>query len=168
MVWHAVDPRLLKQDDPRHRRHYYRDDGPLDAGELLLWLNAKGEVVRFQLSHTRYPSLTEYLAEWRRGGSLRFGEVDSGEPTGRYKMAPTICYRLLDGKALALLLDYFARNASPLAPHQRETIAAVLRSHLALARPPPAARPAVPQVRYGISGQDGGTGDGYAVSDKGG
>ena len=168
MVWHAVDPRLLKQDDPHHRRHYYRDDGPLDAGELLLWLNTKGEVVRFQLSHTRFPSPTEYLAEWRRGGSLRFGEVDSGEPTGRYKMAPTIRYRLLDGKALALLLDYFARNASSLAPHQRETILGVLRSHAPLSRPLPAAHHPVQHAAYGISGQDGGTGNGYAASDKGG
>jgi hypothetical protein len=36
VAWHLVSSRLLKQDDPQHHKVLYWDDGPLDAGELLL------------------------------------------------------------------------------------------------------------------------------------
>ena len=166
MAWLPIDPCILKQDDPHRRKVWYTDDGPLDTGDLLLWLDRAGNVTRFQLSHAKFPTHKEYLVEWQHGRTLRFGEVDAGEGTARFKMSPTVSYRRLDGSGLAPLVDYFTRNAGVLEPRQREAITAALRGKVATAAPSPLNCCEVQRAPLGVSGHNGGTGDGTAATNK--
>jgi hypothetical protein len=126
MAWYRLAAGLLRQDAPAHHKVLYWDDGPLHAGELLLWLDGGGDVARFLLSHRPFGGSRERCVEWQRGGAPRFGEVDDGEAAGRGKMAPIIHFRGADPATLAELQAYFAANAAALEPDQGATIAAVL------------------------------------------
>jgi hypothetical protein len=126
MAWYRLAAGLLRQDDPAHHKVLYWDDGPLHAGELLLWLDGGGDVARFLLSHRPFGGSREHCVEWQRGGAPRFGEVDDGEGAGRGKMAPIVHFRGADPATLAELQAYFAANAAALEPDQGATIAAVL------------------------------------------
>jgi hypothetical protein len=126
MAWHRFAAALLRQDDPEHRKVLYWDDGPLHAGELLLWLDEGGDVARFLLSHRPFRGPREHCVEWQRGGAPRFGEVDDGEAAGRGKMTPIVHFGRADPAALAGLQAYFAANAAALEPAQGTTIADVL------------------------------------------
>jgi hypothetical protein len=54
VAWLRVNPRVLQQGDPRHRRLLYWDEGPYDTGQLFVWVDGAGDVARFQLSHRRF------------------------------------------------------------------------------------------------------------------
>src|SRR5438067_12957153 len=117
MAWHRFAAELLRQDDPEHLKVPYWDDGPLHAGELLLWLDAGGDVARFLLSHRPFRGPREHCVEWQRGGAPRFGEVDAagprsddGEAAGRGKMAPIGNFRRADPATLAGPPAYFAAD----------------------------------------------------------
>ena len=148
MAWFRIDPRLLKQDDPQRRTVMYWDDGPLDRGELLLWMDQAGNVTAFQLAHAKFLASREYLAEWHRGGTLRLGEVAGEGGAARFKTAPTVRYGALDESVLGQLREYFARNAEALEPREREAVAAALGGNEPGAgpRPPdPGGLPSAPQ-----------------------
>src|SRR5579884_654520 len=162
VAWHRVSHHL-RQDHPGQQKVLYWDDGPLDSGELLLWLDEAGSIARFQLSWRQFRAPREHVAEWRRGGGLRFGEVD-GDAVGWRKMAPTIQYRQPDAAALSGLRAYFARNAAVLEPRQRAAIARALALGSA-AR----GRQRLRRRRRGpsrLSGKAGGTGSGTAATNK--
>jgi hypothetical protein len=126
MVWHRVAADLLRQEEGLDEKVLYWDDGPLDAGELLLWLDAAGEVTRFQLSCQRFSARREHLVEWRRGQGLRVGEVDGEGGTRRLKQTPTIRFGPPDLVALAELRVYLQRNATALDPGHSATLASIL------------------------------------------
>jgi hypothetical protein len=166
MAWRRIDPRLVKQADAAERREWYWDDGSLDSGELLLWLDGAGRVARFQLAHARFAAGREYLAEWQHGGDLRLGEVRN-ERGGRHSMAPIIQFGVPDAGVRAQLGAYFARNAAVLPPLQRAAVAAALDA-------PPTAEPThlrgtlLRPLADAVGGQAGGTGNGTAATRKAG
>jgi hypothetical protein len=181
MAWQRVDSRLVKQDDPAARRVWYWDDGPLDRGELLLWLDERGHVVRFQLSHARFLARHEYLAEWRLPGALRVGEVRDGAG-GQVRRSPLIRYARPEPAVLTQLADYFARNAALLPPLERAAVGLALDRELAavhgspMGSPAPADSGALPHGPWSVSplrpradavsGRAGGTGNGTAATLK--
>ena len=165
MAWRRVNPRLVKQDQPAERRVWYWDDGSLDTGELVLWLDWAGRVARFQLAHARFLVGREYLAEWQRGTGLRLGEVQDGERVGRAGMAPLVRYGVTDPRVLATLGDYFARNAAVLPPLHRAAVAAALDTAPAPGPLPSMERPPRP-LGDAVGGRAGGTGDGTAATHK--
>jgi hypothetical protein len=124
--WQRVAPHLLKPGAPGERVAWYWDDGPLGGGGLLLWLDAADRVVGFELTHTPFPGTREYLADWRRGGALRLGQVGDGEGGPHHKMAPVVRYERPEAGRLAGLAAYFARNAGAVEARYREGVAAVL------------------------------------------
>jgi hypothetical protein len=126
VTWLRVDPRILRQDDPRHRRIVYWDEDPHDVGQLFVWVDGTGDVARFQLSHRKFLTYRECVAEWHRGSDLRVGEVADGEGAAGVKRAPIMRYHRSDNRGLAQLRDYFARNAEALEPRHRAAIALVL------------------------------------------
>jgi hypothetical protein len=162
--WHRVSHRL-RQDHPNHHQVLYWDDGPLDSGELLLWLDEAGGIARFQLCWRQFRASCEHVAEWQRGYGLRFGEVDDGA-AGWRKMTPIIRYRQPDAVALAGLRDYFVRNAAVLEPHHRAAIARAL--HHKASRHGRGRRRLQRRRRapFPVSGKAGGTGDGIAATSK--
>ena len=166
MAWRRVNPRLVKQDQPAERRVWYWDDGSLDTGELVLWLDWAGRVARFQLAHARFLVGREYLAEWQRGTGLRLGEVQDGERVGRAGMAPLVRYGVTDPRVLATLGDYFARNAAVLPPLHRAAVAAALDTAPAPGPLPSMERPPRP-LGDAVGGRAGGTGAGTAATHKG-
>jgi hypothetical protein len=131
MAWYRLAAGLLRQDDPEHAKIMYWDAGPLHAGELLLWLDADGDVARFMLSHRPFRGRLEHCVEWQRGGEPRFGEVDDGESSGRSKMAPVVRRHRVDAATVEMLRTYFAENAEVLEPDQRAVIDGVLDPDLA-------------------------------------
>src|SRR5947209_1590632 len=169
MAWHRFAAELLRQDDPEHRKVLYWDDGPLHAGELLLWLDAGGDIARFLLSHRPFRGPREHCVEWQRGGAPRFGEVDDGEAAGRGKMAPIVHFRRADPAALAGLQAYFAANAVALEPAQGATIADVLGPGVVppmgvvpptgVVPPPDAPHRRRDGPRHAVSGKGGGMGN---------
>jgi hypothetical protein len=165
MAWYLVSSALLRQDRPHERQVLYWDGGPLHVGELALWVDAGGELVRFQLSHRPFRGRREHLVEWQRGGTLRFGEVDDGEDGRRLKRTPTIRYGPPDAAVLAVLRAYFAANAGALEPEQRATIARLLGDD---PPPPPSRSPPGPRrpPLHAVSGKRGGTGKGRAATEK--
>jgi hypothetical protein len=126
MTWLPVDSRLLRQDHPSERRLLYWDADPWDYGQLFLWEDTTGDVTRFQLTHRRFPSQREYVAEWHRDGALRLGAVLDDAPGISFKPAPQLRYGDVDEGARAQLTDHFTRNALVLAPRHRDSIARVL------------------------------------------
>jgi hypothetical protein len=165
MAWQRIAPHLLKQDTTHERVVWYWDDAPLVAGGLLLWLDDADCVARFQLTHTPFPGTHEYLADWRRGSTLRLGQIGDGEAALHHKMAPIVRYQRPDTGRLAQLAAYFARSAAALEPHHREAVAAVLGT--------PAAAPALEPRRRGargaahaVSGKNRGRGAGTAATNK--
>ena len=165
MAWYRLAAGLLRQDDPAHHKVLYWDDGPLHAGELLLWLDAGGDVARFLLSHRPFRGHREHCVEWRRGGAPRFGEVDDGEAAGRGKMAPLVHYRHADTAELATLQAYLAANVAVLEADHGATIAKILGPAAGLPFDAPGGRRREP--RHAISGKGGGMGDGTAATRKG-
>jgi hypothetical protein len=166
MAWRLIDPRLLRQDHPRWRLLWYQDAAVSDGGGLLCWLDAEGAVARFQLVHTPFLAHQAYCLEWQRGGAPRFGVVDDGERTGRCKMTPIVRYTGRDDRVLAALAAYFAANAGVVEWRARAAIALVMqrarRAGAADLAPPPAG----PPPAGGVSGRQGGAGDGTAATNK--
>lgn len=138
MAWRLVDPQYyaarLREDGEGGSRtvFWYQDDSSLDLGELVFWLDPAGAVEEFHLSYARWPRGKEHLAEWRRGGILRIGEVESGDADGGYgtmrrNMTPIVRrHAAVDPAILAEVRSYFERQATVLSERQREGIAAVL------------------------------------------
>jgi hypothetical protein len=126
--------------------------------------------------------------EWQRGGELRLGEVDEGEMVGWRKMTPTVRFGQPDEAVLGPLRAYFARNAWALDPAHRATVGGAL----GVPPVPPIAGGAVRSAgrdsrrftwsdawwaaiwpgrhgrhpRLGVSGKNGGSGNGTAATDK--
>src|SRR3954447_25327485 len=133
MAWYRLPPGRLPQGDPPPHKGRSLGEGPLHAGELLLWIDGGGDVARFLLSHRPFRGPREHCVEWQRGGAPRFGEVDAagprsddGEAAGRGEMARIVHFGRADPAALAGLQAYFAANAATLEPAQGTTIADVL------------------------------------------
>ncbi len=126
MSWRRIDSRLVRQDTPNEQLHWYWDDARLGGGELLLWEDAAGRVVRFQLAQASFPRNGEYLADWRQGSSLRLGVVESTETAAGFPASPLVRYATPDPSAVARVRAYFAANAHSLTPDQRACVAAAL------------------------------------------
>ncbi len=133
MTWQRIEQGYLRQEAPDLVSLWYHDDGTPESGDLLLWLDATGRVMRLQLSHGQAPGGTEQLAEWHGGGALRVGEVDSGEQ-GRgsgAKMSPLVRYhQQADPRIVASLLAYFRQRAGELEAQHRLFIEAILQQAL--------------------------------------
>jgi hypothetical protein len=110
------------------RTLWYRDTSAFETGELLLEYDAADCVTWFQLSHVTWPLGKEYVAEWRAGGVLQVGEVDSGEYVPpSLKMSPTIRrFRQAPRDVVEAMVDYFLKRAEALKRAHREGIAAIL------------------------------------------
>jgi hypothetical protein len=135
VVWHRVDPRYLRQDDPDSIAVGYCANHSPDAGELWLWQSDDGRVTRFLLSHTVFPGGREYVAQWRQGQGVRIGEVDAGEGPMeeglRLKMSPIVRYHgRPSSRVVVPLVEYFERHSPALPPNQREQVAALLQATL--------------------------------------
>jgi hypothetical protein len=109
----------------------YWERDPTEAGSLLVWLSGDGQVDQFQLAYAPFPGRREYFAGWRRGVSLRVGEVDPGDAAvgdgPRPKMSPVVRSSPRPSESVLLTLrDYFDRRAIALDAQHREQIAAVL------------------------------------------
>lgn len=133
MTWQRIEPGYLRQEEPDLVSLWYHDDGTPESGDLLLWLDAAGDVLRLQLSHSQAPGGKEYLAEWHRGGALRVGDVDSGEQgtQSAAKMSPLVYYhKEADPRIVAPPLAYFRRRAGGLDAQHRLFIEAILKRAL--------------------------------------
>lgn len=132
MAWQEVNRQFMRQDRPGLVSFWFRESGA-DAGELLFWLDAVGRPLEIHLSQARWPDGREELLEWRSGGQLRVGLVDSGERLHergvRYKMSPLVhYYSRPDVRALADLLAYFDDRAAALQFDHRLIVGGLLRS----------------------------------------
>jgi hypothetical protein len=164
VAWQRIAPHLLKQEAPGARRVWYRDDGPLVEGGLLLWLDDAGRLTRFELTHTPFPGTREYVADWQASGALRLGQVGDGEGGPPHKMAPIVRYEQPDAGRLAALAAYFAGNAAVVEPRHRAAVAGILGAPAALAADPPL--PYVRATAHAVSGKNGGHGPGTAATRK--
>jgi hypothetical protein len=165
VAWQRIAPHLLKQEATHERVVWYWDDGPLVGGGLLLWLDDRDRVARFQLTHTPFPGTREYVADWRRGGGLRLGQVGDGEGGPHHKMAPVVRYERPEAGRVAALAGYFTRNAAAVPLRHRESVASVLGAPAAdAASEPPGRR--VRAAAHAVSGKNGGHGPGTAATNK--
>ena len=119
MVLQAISSRLLVQADPQATLSWYRDDDVLQPGDLAVWIDRAGQLVRFSLAYTPDVLADELFAAWENGRSVRTGVVEReqrarlGHPRSRL-----IRRRSLATSELAILRGYLAANASvaPAAP----------------------------------------------------
>ena len=128
MAWQQVAAQFIRTGGPTQ---FFWETGPREAGDFQLWLAGDGQVQGFQLSYTRRANQPQHWAAWQRGQALRVGEVDSGESSGRSsgraRMSPIV--RTAQQPAAQIvdqLLEYFDRNATELAPDQREVVRSIL------------------------------------------
>ena len=135
VAWYRVDPRYLRQPDPDGLTVGYVSHGERDAGHLLLHLDSRRAVMRFELSYDRFLSERELFAEWDQMAGLRVGEVDThgrvSDPGSRYAMTPIVQrHRHASTTDLGSLLGYVKRNADVLDPRHCQIVVAALRSAL--------------------------------------
>lgn len=135
MAWHRIDPRYLRQPDPDGITLAYVSHGERDVGHLLLHLDSRRAVTRFELSYDRFLGRRELFAEWDRTDGLRVGEVDThgraDAPSPRHAMSPIVRrHRHTSTADLGRLLGYVTRNADILDPRHRRVVVTALRGAL--------------------------------------
>jgi hypothetical protein len=151
VAWLPIDPRYLRQPladgdaGAGGCTLAYVSHGERDAGHLVVYLDGRGRLERFELIYARFLSCRELVAEWDRATGLRVGEIDDGDAqdgdmprTGggraggpRPHGSPLIRrYRHPSPADIGLLLAYVERNAAPLDGQHRATVLDVLRNGL--------------------------------------
>ncbi len=145
MAWLPIDPRYLRQPPSAGRTLAYVSRRPRDGGNLVLHLDGRGAVERFELTHAPFPSRIQLVAVWDRTTGLRVGELDDGrggrDGPGRTGLAPVPGsrpyasplvrrYRYPQAADVARLLAYVEQNAAPLDARHRATVLDALRNGL--------------------------------------
>ena len=135
MAWHRIDPCYLCQPDPDGLTLAYVSHGERDTGNLLLQVDHRRVVTRFELTYDRFRSGRELFAEWDRDQGLRVGEVDThrhADTLGpRVRMSPAVHrHRRASAADVISLLGYVKRNADILDPRHCQIVVAALRDAL--------------------------------------
>jgi len=151
VAWLAIDPRYLRQPRPDGDTGAvggtlaYVSHGERDAGHIVLHLDGRGRLERFELVYARFLSSHELVAEWDRATGLRVGEIDGGvgsdtdaPRTGggrasgpRPHGSPLVRrYRHPSAADIRMLLAYVERNADALDGQHRATVLDALRNGL--------------------------------------
>ena len=135
VAWYRIDPRYLRQADPDGLTLAYVSHGERDIGHLLLHLDRRRTVARFELSYDRFLGRCELFAAWDRTTGLRVGEVDThgraSNPGPRYAMSPIVHYQRRTSAAdIGSLLGYVTRNAGVLDPRHCQVVVTALRDAL--------------------------------------
>jgi hypothetical protein len=129
--WQTIDPGLLIQQDPAATLFWYRDDDRLRPGDLALWIDQAGALVRVQLAYTPAVGARELFLGWEAGGVLRTGDVQSDEHRAAgVRRSPLVRRRALDAAEIATLRAYVLAEADALPPTQRAALMAFVDDFL--------------------------------------
>jgi hypothetical protein len=109
-----------RQTPGESHRRWFSDD----FFDLIVWLDATGEVILFQLSYD--PDGADGLLEWRRVGGLSHFTVDAaGRRPARHARTPFLVPT--PPPVLRPLVDRFAAAATQIDPHIVDFVLGVLR-----------------------------------------
>ncbi len=116
-VWEAITPSVLKQDDPTATQFWYRDTDPFRPGDLAIWVDPQGHVVRFQIAYTPAIGYRQRFASWHVGGQLHTGVILDDAPWRSPLVRP---WKLTEGEFVALR-DY-VDTMDKVPPEQRAAV----------------------------------------------